>query len=184
MLKIYVPEQEKYNEETGTFVNVKETTLKLEHSLISLRKWESKYHKIFLSSDEKTLKEFIDYIVCMTINREKVDQNVYDCLTENDLMSIVEYIKDPMTATWFSNNNRVGASNRTGEQISAEIIYYWMITFRVPVEFEKWHLNQLLTLLKVINIKSGGEKKMSRKESAAQRKSLNLARRAKYKSKG
>ncbi len=184
MLEIYVPEQEKYDEVSEVFVSIKDTTLELEHSLVSLRKWESKNHKIFLGNEEKTIDELIDYIVCMTINKEKVDQNVYSFLTESDLIKIVDYIKDPMTATWFGNNNRLGASNRNGELISAEVIYYWMIAFQVPVEFEKWHLNQLLTLLKVVNIKSGGEKKMSRKEAAAQRAELNRIRRARYRTKG
>lgn len=150
---------------------------------MSVRKWEAKWHKLFLDDGDKTIEELLDYIRCMTIT-EDVDQNVYSCLTEEDLKTIVEYIKDPMTATWFNNNNRVGASNRSGEKVSAEIIYYWMITLNVPVEFERWHLNQLLTLLKVVNIKNGGEKKMSKSEAQAQRAALNRQRRAKYKSKG
>lgn len=184
MLEIEIPEQEKYEEESKTFIHVKKTTLKLEHSLISVRKWEARWHKLFLGDEDKTLEELLDYVVCMTLNREKVDQNVYLCLTEDDFTKIVQYIQDPMTATWFNNNTRIGASNRTGEKVSAEIIYYWMISLQVPVEFERWHLNQLLTLLKVINIKNGGEKKMSKKEAAAQRAALNKQRRAKFKTKG
>lgn len=184
MLEIVIPEQEKYEEETGKFIQTKKTTLKLEHSLISVRKWEAKWHKLFLENEDKTFDELLDYIRCMTLNREKIDQNVYRFLTNEDLEKIVTYIQDPMTATWFHNNNRIGASNRTGEKVSAEIIYYWMIAQNVPVEFERWHLNQLLTLLKVVNIKSGGEKKMSKKEAAAQRATLNKQRRMKYKTKG
>lgn len=165
-------------------MDVKETTLKLEHSLVSIRKWESKWHKLFLDDDDKTIDELLDYIRCMTLNEEEIDQNVYRCITEDVLEKIVDYIKDPMTATWFNNNNRIDASNRSGEKVSAEIIYYWMVALNVPVELERWHLNQLLTLLKVINIKNGGEKKMSKSEAQAQRAALNQQRRAKYKSKG
>lgn len=185
MLELNIPEQSMFEEETGTFIDIKKTILKLEHSLSAVRKWEAKWHILFLDEyREKTLEELIDYVRCMTINEEPVDQNVYRVLTSNDLQTVVDYIKDPMTATWFHNNSRVGASNRTGEKISAEVIYYWMVIQRVPVEFENWHLNQLLTLLKVINIKSGGEKKMSPKEAAIQRAKINAERRAKYHTKG
>lgn len=184
MLEIKIPEQEKYDEVAEEFIHIRETTLKLEHSLLSLRKWEAKWHKPFLGLEDKTIPELIGYIQCMTTNSGKVDQNVYRAFTQEDILSVINYIKDPKTATWFSGNTRVGASNKIGEVITAEIIYYWMISFRVPVEFERWHLNQLLTLLKVINIKSGGEKKMSKKDAADQRRELNRIRREQMNSKG
>ena len=184
MLEITIPEQTKFNEETNEFVQIKETTLKLEHSLLSIKKWEAKWHVPFLGKKEKTLEEYLSYISCMTLNREKVDPNVYKCISQKSFLEIIDYVKDSMTATWFNNNNRIGASNRSNEVVTAETIYYWMISYRVPVEFEKWHLNQLLTLLKMIHIKSGGEKKMPAKEAAAFRKKLNQERRAKYKTKG
>lgn len=184
MLQIIIPEQEKYDELTSEFVKIKKTVLKLEHSLLSIRKWESKWHKPYLGKEDKTMEEIVDYISCMCLNRESVDSNVYRFLSEENIKEIVDYIKNPMTATWFSENALVGASNRYGEVVTAEIIYYWMISLQVPVEFEKWHLNQLLTLLKVINIKNGGEKKMSKKDAALQRQMLNAKRRAKYKTKG
>lgn len=165
-------------------MDINETVLKLEHSLVSVHKWEAKWHKLFLDDNEKGIDEMLDYIRCMTLNEDEVDQNAYYGLTDADIKCIVDYIKDPMTATWFNNNKRVGASNKTGEKVSAEVIYYWMVSLRVPVEFEKWHLNQLLTLLKVINIKNGGEKKMSKSEAAAQRAAMNRQRRKKYKTKG
>lgn len=184
MLQIIIPEQEKYDEISEEFIKIKNTTLKLEHSLLSIKKWESKWHKPYLGNDDKTIPEILDYISCMTLNKESVDPMVYRFLNEEDVKKIIDYIKDPMTATWFSGNNRIGASNKYGEVVTAEIIYYWMISLRVPVEFEKWHLNQLLTLLKVISIKNGGEKKMSKKDAAIQRKMLNEQRRKKYKTKG
>lgn len=179
-----MPEQEKYDEISEEFIKIKKTTLKLEHSLLSIKKWESKWHKPYLGNDDKSIPEILDYISCMTLNKESVNPMVYRFLNEEDVKKIIDYIKDPMTATWFSGNNRIGASNKYGEVVTAEIIYYWMISLQVPVEFEKWHLNQLLTLLKVISIKNGGEKKMSKKDAAIQRKMLNEQRRKKYKTKG
>lgn len=184
MIEVTIPEQTKFNEDTNEFIHIKETTLKLEHSLLSVKKWESKWHVPFLGKNEKTLDEYLSYISCMTLNREKIDPNVYRCISQETFLAIIDYIQDKMTATWFNNNDRIGASNRSGEVVTAEIIYYWMISYRVPVEFEKWHLNQLLTFLKVIHIKSGGEKKMDKKEAAAIRRKMNQERRAKYKTKG
>lgn len=183
MLEIVVPEQHLYDEVKEEFVDVKDTVLRLEHSLIAVRKWESMWHKPFLGEENKTIPEIIDYIYCMSLDK-KVDPNVFRCLTNDNIEKVVEYIKDPMTATWFSNNNMVGAQRSSREKITAEIIYYWMVSLRVPVEFEKWHINQLLTLIKVINIKNGGDKKMSKKEAAEQRRALNEQRRAMYKTKG
>lgn len=184
MIEIVIPEQTKFNEKTNEFVHVKETKLKLEHSLLSVKKWEAKWHVPFLTKKEKSIDEFLSYISCMTLNREKIDQNVYCCILPQDMITITDYIKDTMTATWFSNNSRIGASNKTGEVVTAETIYYWMISYNVPVEFEKWHLNQLLTLLKMIHIKSGGEKKMGKQEAARQRAKLNEQRKKALKTKG
>lgn len=165
----------------------KPITLKLEHSLISLRKWESKHHKPFMGKrgeEEKTLEEILDYIYCMITNKEKINPLVISCISEEDVQKVVSYIQDPMTATWFSTNTRIGASHKIGEVVTAEIIYYWMISYNVPIELERWHLNQLLTLLRVLSVKNGGDKKMSRKDAATERRILNEQRRAKYKSRG
>lgn len=187
MLEIKVEEQHLYDERTNEFIYIKPVTLKLEHSLISVRKWESKYHKSFLgggTKDEKTIDELLDYISCMVINKENVDPMMIRHLPAETIQKIILYIKDDMTATWFTGNHRVGASNVLGEVVTAEIIYYWMIAYNVPIELERWHLNQLLTLLKVINIKNGGEKKMSKRDAAIERNVENLRRRAKYHTKG
>lgn len=183
MLELFIPKQEKYNSKENTFVSIEDTVLQLEHSLKSVQKWEAKWKKPFLGKEEKTMDQLVSYISCMTLN-DRVDPNVYFFLTYSDIQKTVDYIEDGMTATWFSNDTRIGGSNKSGEVITAEVIYYWMVTFRVPVEFENWHLNQLLTLLKVINIKSGGEKKMSKKEAAMERAMLNKQRRAALKTKG
>lgn len=182
MKKITIPEDELFDEFTGEFIHIEETTLQLEHSLISLKKWEEKWHKPFLTKEKKTEEEVLDYIRCMTINHVKPE--IYQHIPEYVVKEIIAYIENPMTATWFSDNSTVGAQKHSREVITAEIIYYWMISYNVPVEFQKWHLNQLLTLIKVISIKNGPKKKMGRKEAAQQRAAINAARRAKYNSKG
>lgn len=186
MLEIFVPGGELFNEKTLKMSYPKDAKLQLEHSLISLKKWEQKYHKPFLGTsskaEEHTDAEMYDYIRCMTINT--VDDDVYDRLTTEQWLTIIKYIKDSMTATWFSDNKLVGASKNSKEVITAEIIYYWMIELGIPVEFQKWHLNQLLTLIKVVSVKRQPAKKMDTKEAAAQRQALNRARRAKYHTKG
>lgn len=187
MIEIVIPEQhyEIFDENKEEFlppVNIKETKIQLEHSLISLKKWEQKWHKPFLQETEKTYEEIIDYIRCMTLNHG-VDPEVYNWIPENIINDIISYIKDPMTATWF-NNTLVGAQKNHREVITAEIIYYWMIALSIPVEFQKWHLNQLLTLIKVVNIKNSGDKKKDKKTAARERAELNKLRREKYKSRG
>lgn len=184
MLTIHIEQQEKYNENTCEFVSIPKTELYLEHSLVAVRDWEGKWKKPFLETKEKPIQELLYYIHCMCINKEVCTDDILNCLTPKQLETIVAYIQDDMTATWFSNNSRIGASNRTGEVVTAEIIYYWMVSLRVPIEMETWHLNRLLTLLKVLNIKNGGDKKMPKKEAAAQRRALNAQRKAKMRSKG
>lgn len=186
MLTIVIPEQHyKFLNDFNEFVNVdiKEITLKLEHSLISVRKWEQKHHKPFLSEKEKTQEEMIDYVRCMTLS-PNIDENVYNWIPNEVMNEIVSYIQDPMTATWFSNNNTIGAQKTSKEVVTAEIIYYWMISLSIPLNLEKWHLSQLLTLIKVIYIKNNKQERMDPKVAAKRRAALNAARRAKYNSKG
>lgn len=189
MIEVVIPEQhyEFFDDEKEEFlpkVDIKETKIQLEHSLISLKKWEQKWHKPFLGKTENlTYDELSDYIRCMTLNHG-VDPEVYKWIPKNVVEEIIEYIKDPMTATWFRDDKLVGAQKNTREVITAEIIYYWMITLNIPVEFQKWHLNQLLTLIKVVNIKNGKPQKKDPKLAAQERAALNAKRRAELKSKG
>lgn len=179
---IHLPAQHGFDSERQIFVDIEETTLKLEHSLISLKKWEQKWKVAFLDKKvNKTTEMWLDYIKCMAINT--VDDKVFQYMPMAVIKEIIAYIEDPMTATWFSNNDVIGAAKSKEEIVTAEVIYYWMIALNIPVEFEKWHLNQLLTLIRVVNIKNN-PKKMSAKDAAAQRKSLNAARRAKHHSRG
>lgn len=184
MLTVTIPDYNGFDEETQEFITVKGATLQLEHSLISLKKWEQKWHIPFLDKrTAKTNEQMLDYIRCMTIN-PNVDNEVYKIIPPSIAKEIVEYIDDPMTATWFSDSKVVGAQKSTSEVVTAEIIYYWMIALNIPVEFQKWHLNSLLTLIRVVNIKNQPDKKMGNKEWASQRSALNAMRRAKSHSAG
>lgn len=173
MLEIVIPSKEGYDEEKNEFFETKAQILHLEHSLVSLSKWESTWCKPFLSKN-KTYAETIDYIRCMTIT-QNVDPVVYKLIDNNIIEMVNKYIDSPMTATTFSNQKNT--INR--EIITAEIIYYWMVTFNIPFECQRWHLNRLLTLINVCNIKnnSGKKKKVPRKELLANNYALNVARR-------
>lgn len=191
MLTIIVPAKEAWNDSTQEFVNTKEQKLCLEHSLVSLSKWEAKYHKPFIGNNEKTQEEILYYIQCMTIN-QNVDPVVYSVLGEKELKQINDYISDSRTATWFNErtSNTNGAqqknSNR-GEQVTSELVYYWMVSFQIPFECQRWHLNRLLTLIRICKIKEGQQGKngkMSKRDILSQNAALNAARRAKMHSKG
>lgn len=179
MLEIVIPEVELWDEGNQKFIKVKEQTLRLEHSLVSLSKWESKWCKPFLSKQSKTNEETIDYIKCMTLT-QNVDPIVYSCISNDNIIKINDYIGAPMTATTFSNEQ-----NKPGrEVITAEIVYYWMVALNIPFECQKWHLNRLLTLIKVCSIKNQPAKKMSKKDLMSRNASLNAARRQQLNSKG
>ena len=185
MLRITIPPAvlEEFNEETGEFTYTivsKEQTLQLEHSLVSLSKWESKWHKVFLSKREKTYEETIDYIRCMTLT-QNVDPEVYYRLNMTHIQEINEYIQNPMTATYFSNEEK---NSNNGEQVTAELIYYWMIALNIPFECQKWHLNRLITLIRVCNVKNAPPKKMSRRETLSRNAALNAARRKQLNTRG
>lgn len=180
MLQITIPAGEMYDERNQTFISIKEQILQLEHSLISLSKWESKWCKSFLSNPDKNLEETIDYIRCMTLNNN-VDPNVYLFLTNENIKEINDYIAAPMTATYFSED-KTGRKNN--EIITSELIYYWMIAQNIPVDFQKWHLNRLLTLIRVCNIKNSPPKKHSKRELMSRNAALNAARRKQFNTKG
>ena len=181
MLRLKIPVRpEEWDEKTETFVEPVYRTIQLEHSLVSLSKWESKWCKPFLTKQNKTYEETIDYIKCMTLT-QNVESEVYEHLTNDNIAKVNAYIDAPMTATWFSEEKK-GKTSR--EQVTSEIIYYWMITLGIPFECQKWHLNRLLTLIKVCNIKNQPAKKMSTKELISRNAALNAARRKQMNSKG
>lgn len=180
MISITIPATEAFDEINGEFIYTKEQILHLEHSLISISKWESKWCKPFISNEEKSNEEVLDYVKCMTLN-PNIDDSVYRCLTKVNMKTIKDYIDAPMTATTFFEEKN-GKRNR--EVITSELIYYWMIALNIPFECQKWHLNRLLTLVRVCNIKNQPPKKMSKKDVMSRNASLNAARRQKFNSKG
>ena len=180
MLQIVVPAGEVFDEATNTFYSTNECVLELEHSLVSLSKWESKWCKPFLDKKEKTQEETIDYVRQMTLN-DNVPSSVYLCLTNENLNDILNYINAPMTATWFSEDE---CKKPNSETVTAELIYYWMIALNIPFECQKWHLNRLLTLIRVCNIKNAPPKKMGRRATMSRNSALNAARRKQLNTRG
>lgn len=181
MLRITIPAREFFDDESQEFITTREQTLTMEHSLISISKWESKWKKSYFSS-EKNNEEILDYFRCMTITPSNPDELIYKALTKENVEEITAYITDPMTATTIRDFEK---GRRGREIITSEIIYYWMIAQQIPIEFEKWHINRLLTLIRVCSIKNNpNQKKMSRSAIAKQNHAINKARRAKYGTRG
>lgn len=183
MIKIHVPKTEYYNEIQNEFIEVKETTLSMEHSLISIRNWETKWNKAFLGRTDKSTEEILDYLRCMTVHPGEVDLSVYKAIPESGMKEISDYIKAPMTATVFYDEEGKG-TNINKDTVTCELILYWMITLGIPMEFQKVHLNQLLTLIRLTSIKNAPPKKMSPQEILRRNERLNQQRRKKYNSKG
>lgn len=180
MLKIKIPAQESFNSKTREFINFEGCELELEHSLASLAKWESKWCKPFHSKFEKTSEETLDYIRCMTLT-PNVDPIVYSFLTKENVDDILNYIQAPMTSMYTppEDKNKVG-----GEQIRAELIYYWMITLGIWEECQYWHLNRLLAVIRMCAGKNAPAGKRSKQEMANNFAAINAARRKRLNSKG
>lgn len=180
MLKIDIPEREFYDEKTERFGKIKATRLYLEHSLISISKWEAKWHISFFDS-QKTTEQALDYIRCMILNREIEDDTMLvNALTQKDIERINEYINDPMTATVITGTGRTGR----GQKVTSELVYCWMIQFNIPSDYEKWHINRLIMLIRVCSEENKPKKKMSKREIMAQNKALNAARKARLNTRG
>lgn len=183
MLTITVPARELFDEKKEEFVELKEQKLQLEHSLVSVSKWEAKWKKVFLSDkDPKTEEEARDYIRCMTIT-QNVDPKVYNFLTEQNIKDIKEYIDDPMTATKIYKNGSKKEKTETygtkkSKPYSSEEMYYWMIELGIPFECQKWHLNRLLMLIRVCSINGNQGNRMSKKDAAMMQAMQNSSRRA------
>ena len=180
MLQIAVPGLESWDERTEEFVTGPDTIISLEHSLISISKWESKWHKPFLSNKTPKGEELMDYIKCMTITPNVKDE-IYNRLTSDNIDKILKYINDPMTATTITERS---GSRRSSELITSELIYYWMVAMQIPFECQKWHINRLMTLIRICGIKNQPDKKMSKRSTMQQNAALNAARRQKLHSRG
>ena len=187
MLTVKIPKGETFDQNHNTFYVVdRDIKIQLKHSLISHQKWESRWHIQFLTSKEKTIEQTIDYIRCMCVT-SNVPPDAFYCIPPAEMSRITAYIDDPMTATWF----REPAQSATGparkkEIVTAEIIYYWMISYNIPSEYRKWNLNQLLTLIRVLNIKNdtSKQKKRSRNEILNSYRDLNEENKKKFGTKG
>ena len=180
MLQIYVPGADGWDEKKEEFVSTPGTTLTLEHSLISISKWESKWHIPFLSKDQKTPEQISDYIKCMTIT-PNVRPEVYEFLTKENVEDVTNYINDPMTATTITER---GGKRISREIVTSELIYYWMVSLQIPFECQKWHINRLMMLIQICNIKNQPDKKMGKKSTMQQNAALNAARRQRAHSRG
>lgn len=180
MLQVTIPGIEYYDDETESFIESKSQALSLEHSLVSLAKWESKWKKPFLSNEPRTREESADYVRCMTLT-QNVDPEVYETIPPGIMREIDAYINDSMTATWFNARQQRRVNK---EVITAEIIYYWMVALNIPFECQKWHLSRLITLVQVCNLKNEPEKKMNKRQQFENNRALNEARRQKMQTRG
>lgn len=180
MLKITIPGSEFFNDETQEFIYTKDTVLTLEHSLLSLTKWEGKWQIPFMSTTDKTSEQTFDYIRCMVVSPKEFDPQIVYGLSNSQVEEIIAYIESPMTATTFRETNQPPSR----EIVTAELIYYWMIALNIPFECQKWHLNRLLALIRVCNIKNQPEKKMSSNEIYARNRALNEARKRQHNTRG
>jgi len=180
MLRLKIAPTEMWDERKQEFVQTGERELMLEHSLVSLAKWESKWKKPFLDQKPKTGDEMLDYVRCMTIT-QNVSPETYSRLTTGNMAEIEQYISRPMTATTFSAEQH---GNRNGEKTTAELIYYWMVTLSIPFECEKWHLNRLLALIRVCNLKNQPARKKSQRAILQENRALNAARRQRLRTRG
>lgn len=180
MLFLEIPTVENYNEFTNEFSTLKGKVLRVEHSLVSLSKWESKHCKPFLSDESKTLQETVDYIIFMTVT-PNVNFELYRNVNQAVIDKVSKYIDAPMTATTFRKNQ---SHKLNKDVVTAEIIYYWMITLGIPFECQKWHLNRLLTLINVCNIKNQPKKGLSGAQVLARNRAINTARRKQLNTRG
>lgn len=177
MLRVMVGKTTLWNTKEEKFIEVPGVPVDFEHSLLSVSKWESKTQKVFLGPGEKTPEEIIEYLKCMIVSPE-ISPEVIDGLTQQNLDDINDYISGKQTATTFPNHREPAGKQGPKETVSSELIYYWMLSAGISIECEKWHLNRLLTLIRVFNVKNAKPKKMSRSEIAAKNRELNAQRRA------
>ena len=182
MLELNIEEKELYHQETNKFIQIPACTLTLEHSLISLSKWESKWKIPYLSKQERTPKQDLDYVRCMVIGPLK-DDKIIDALSFSELKQIQTYISSPMTATTFQNTP-INNKKSKNEVMTSEVIYAHMFAHRIPIDCQKWHLNRLLTLLKICDLQNAPKDKMTKKQTAMLYAERNAARKAKHNSRG
>lgn len=180
MLRITIPGDEYFDDNEQKFVTRNDVSLDLEHSLVSLSKWESTWEKPFLGKDAKTDEETLGYVIAMSLTPDISPETLLR-LSSDNIKQINDYIDAKMTATWF---NDAPSKGQPKEIITAELVYYWMITLNIPFECQHWHLNRLFTLIKVFNKKNAPAKKMSKQDLAERNRQLNAERKARFNTKG
>lgn len=185
MIDIVIKQQEIWDEVNEQFITIPGATLHLEHSLKSLSEWESIWGDVFLNTN-LTKEQTRSYIKCMCLNRQEVDPDIFDYLTNEHVSQIADYISSPKTATFFGEDKSSKKTGRIGKKIvTAEVIYYWMTVQNIPFECENWNLDRLLTLIRVCSEENNPDKKkMSKRQLMTRNAALNAARRARLNSKG
>jgi hypothetical protein len=178
VLRLTIITNEGYNEVTQEFITTDSVVIELEHSLVSLSKWESKWETPFLGNKEKSQEETLDYIRMMNLGAD-FPPGLFSRFTAENFTAVNNYIEAKMSATVFNDKK-----SSSSEITTAELIYYWMIAFNIPFECQNWHLNRLITLIQVCNLKNAPQKKMSRAEAQARNRQLNAQRRSEMNSKG
>ena len=184
MLELTVSEKELYDNNTNMFLKIPGCVITLEHSLISLAKWESKWQVPYFNGEKKSFEQDMDYIRCMVIGPIK-DDRIFNNFSNEELLQIQEYNQSRMTATTFSTPTAVKSTQKKKKEImTAEVIYARMFMHHISIECQKWHLNRLLTLIKVCDFQNGSGEKMTKKQSAMWAAEQNKARQAKYNTRG
>lgn len=181
MLKLFVPGREWWDEGREEFMSGEPCTLTLEHSLLSLSKWESKWRIPFLEESSKTREQSIDYIRCMTINKN-VDPLVYYNIPQRMLDQVSAYIVEKQTATFITRKKQPRPPVK--EPVTSDLIYYWMVSYNIPFECQKWHLSRLLTLIDVCAFKNEAPQRLTPNELLKRNAQLNKSRRAKHGTRG
>jgi hypothetical protein len=174
MLTLIIPGNEFWDEAANEFLTRGDIVLELEHSLVSLSKWESKFEKPFLGDQEKTTEEILEYIKIMIVT-PNLPPDIFSKLTQNNISDINNYIDSKQSATTFGNMPK--ATGRK-EIVTSELIYYWMVAFNIPFECESWHLNRLFSLIRICNVKQSKPGKQDKHAIAQRNRELNEQRRA------
>ena len=185
VLDLSIPGQEYWDEDKCEFIYTKDTILHLKHSLISLTRWEQKYKRRFLDQGPDKPDEILYYIKCMTMNREPIDDLVYQSISENDYEKVKAYIKDPMSCTTVPKKKK--KTDEEPEPLSSELIYYYMTALQIPFDCEKWHLNNLLKLIELASYKNDPKDNKNKRSSAEIMRDyarINKANRARFHTKG
>lgn len=177
MLKLELVIEEGFDDVKSEFVPIQSKEIELEHSLVSLSKWESKWELPFLGASEKTNDMLADYIRMMVLT--PIDYDPMDYLSPEQVNEINEYINSKQTATWFAEDNKPGRRGAANSKVTtSELLYYYMVALTIPFECQHWHLNRLLTLIRITDLENKPKKNQSRRDTVNQHRSLNQARRA------